>query len=113
MGLKRWWHDGYVTRDEFDDRIAPLEEGISTMATQADVDALTTAVDQVTTDLAAAKTNLQGEIDKLSSANPTLDITGLQTAVAPLDTAVQALGALTPTPAPAPAPPAPPPTPGP
>ncbi len=68
------------------------------MATQADVDAITTQVSQVASDLKAAQASLQAEIDSLGSANPTLDLTALQTAVAPLDSAVQSLGGLKPTP---------------
>ena len=71
------------------------------MATQADVDALTTQVQQVASDLEAARTALQGEIDSLASANPALDLTGLQSAVQPLDAAVKSLGELQPTPPPA------------
>jgi hypothetical protein len=91
----------YVTHAELDRRLKG-------MASQQDVDALTTQVGQVATDLAAAKTALQTEIDQLAAANPTVNLAGLQAAVAPLDAAVQSLGALTPTP---PAPPAPGPSP--
>jgi multidrug resistance efflux pump len=76
-------------------RVTRLEQ--QQMATQADLDALTAQVDQVAVDLAAAQTTLQAEIDSLSSANPSLDLTGLQAAVAPLDDAVKALGELKPT----------------
>jgi multidrug resistance efflux pump len=91
------------------------------MSTQADVDAVTTAVDQVATDLVTTQSALQAEIDLLASANPSLDLSALQAAVAPLDASVQALGALQPTsqtppdpaPMPDPAPiPAPDPAPG-
>lgn len=71
--------------------------------TQADIDALTAQVDKVATDLAAAQAKLQTEIDNLAAANPGVDLTALQAAVAPLDAAAVALGGLTPTP---PAPPA-------
>jgi hypothetical protein len=75
---------------------------------QADVDALTAQVDQVTADLTTAQAAIQTEIDALSAANPGVDLTALQAAVAPLDAAVVALGGLTPTPPVAPpAPPAP------
>jgi hypothetical protein len=97
----------YVTRQEFDRAISQLNERIATMATQADVDAITTQVDQVATDLANAKTALQQEIDQLASANPQLNLTALQSAVQPLDGAVQALDALKPdSPPPAATPPA-------
>lgn len=85
------------------------------MASQADVDALTqvvsdqgTTIQQVATDAAAAQTTLQTELDNLEAqinAGGTVDLSALQaavaangTALAPLDGAVQALGALVPTP---------------
>jgi hypothetical protein len=77
------------------------------MSTQADADALVVQVNQIVTDLTAAQASLQAEIDKLANANPTLDLSALQAAVAPLDTQVQILGTLqpaAPVPAPAPAP---------
>jgi hypothetical protein len=73
--------------------------------TQSDVDAITTQVDQVAQDLTAAQVKLQAEIDALAAANPTVDLTALQAAVAPLDAAVLALGGLTPDVPPAPTPP--------
>jgi hypothetical protein len=88
---------GYVTRAELYSAVSALNERMDLMSTQADVDALTTAVDTVATDLAAAHTSLQTEIDALVKANPTLNLTALQAAVAPVDAAVQALGALKPT----------------
>ena len=78
------------------------------MSTQADVDALTVAVTQISTDLATASTTLQAEIDKLVAANPALDLTALTAAIAPIDAAVNALDTLAPTPPVPPAPPAPP-----
>ena len=79
------------------------------MATQAEVDALTTQAGSIAEDLAKAETVLQTEIDALSAANPGLDLTKLQAAVSPLDQAAKDLAGLKPTPAPAPtpAPPAP------
>lgn len=68
------------------------------MATQADVDALTTALDQVATDLAASQATLQVEIDKLAGPNPGLNFDGLRAEVAKLDPMAQAIGALKPTP---------------
>ena len=86
-------------------RIHHIERKLTHMATQADVDAITTAVTQVAVDLATAKTDLQTEIDSLVTANPALDLTALQAAVAPVDAAVVALETLKPTPpAPTPAP---------
>lgn len=66
------------------------------MATQAEIDGITTEVQKVSTDLATVKTTLQGEIDKLAEANPSIDLSGLKAAVEPLDAAVEALGGLQP-----------------
>jgi hypothetical protein len=74
------------------------------MATQADVDALTAAVSGVSTDLAAAVTNIQAEIAALQTANPALDLSALQTAVSGLVTVQGTVDALeTPPPAAPPA----------
>jgi uncharacterized coiled-coil protein SlyX len=87
-------------RDHSDDRrgvwqaIHELQEAV--MATQADVDALTTQVSTVASDLAKAQADIQAELDALSTANPTVDLTALTAAVAGLDPAVQTLGALKP-----------------
>lgn len=95
--------------------VATLNRRIGLMASQADVDALTqvvsdqgTTIQQVATDAAAAQTTLQTELDNLEAqinAGGTVDLSALQaavaangTALAPLDGAVQALGALVPTP---------------
>ena len=110
----------YVTVGQFEAVINELKETI--MGTQADVDALTQVVQQegqtiaqVATDAAAAHAKLQTEFDALEaqvSSGAPVNLDGLKAAVqanadaiAPLDGAVQALGAITPTP---PAPPAPP-----
>lgn len=77
------------------------------MSTQADVDALTTTVEQVAADLATTQQALQGEIDALATGNPALNLTALQAAVAPLDATVRALAAVKPTPPTPPAPVAP------
>ena len=87
-----------LSRGEFSRALDDLNERITLMATQADVDAITSQVQTVAADLADARTKLQAEIDGLASANPSIDISGLQAAVAPLDSAAQALGSLTPTP---------------
>ncbi len=82
-----------------------LERQLTHMATQAEVDTITTEVEKVATDLTTASTTLRTEIDSLAAANPQINLSGLRTAVAPLDAAVQALGNLQPlTPEPAPAP---------
>lgn len=73
--------------------------------TQAQIDQLTTQVQQVGTDLSATRDKIQAEIDALAAqiqqGNPP-DLTGLQAAIAPLDDAVKALGDIQPTPPPAP-----------
>lgn len=82
-------------------------------AEQAAIDQLTTelgvqhtAIEQVATDATASQKTLQAEFDSLAAANPGLDLSGLQAAVAangaaiaPLDPAVKALGEIKPTPA--------------
>lgn len=80
----------YVTHVEFDRRLNDLwsyvlgQTGIVTqlgeklMATQADIDALAAKV-------SADVTAINAEIAALQAANPALDLTGLQAAVASLD----------------------------
>jgi uncharacterized protein len=77
---------------------------------QEEINGITTELDQVATDIASVQTTLQTEIDNLANANPGIDLSGLRTAVQPLDAAVQALGKLEPTPTtpPAETPPVPP-----
>ena len=70
---------------------------------QDEVNALAAKAGEIGTDLAAAKTTLQAEIDALGTANPALDLTGLTAAVGPLDQAAKDLAGLTPTPTPTPA----------
>jgi hypothetical protein len=101
----------FVTHRELYEAMEFLKERIDKMAeiSQADIDALTAQVQQVVSDLEAAKGNLQQELDNLSTANPSVDLTNLRAAVAPLDGAVNALNSLQPTPpAAAPPPPSPP-----
>lgn len=89
----------FVTHDELR-RI--LDERLEDMSTQADADALTAQVAQIATDLTTTTVTLQAEIDALAgtAGAPAVDLTGLQAAVVPLDAAVKAVGALTPTPTP-------------
>jgi hypothetical protein len=68
------------------------------VATQEQVDALTAQVTQIATDLVTATSDLQTEIDNLVAANPTIDLTALTAAVAPIDAAVNALDTLAPVP---------------
>jgi uncharacterized protein len=75
------------------------------MANQQEVDTITTEVQTVATDLTTVQSTLQTEIDNLAAANPSIDLSGLKTAVEPLAAAVEALGNLQPLkPEPAPAP---------
>ena len=99
-------HPEYITHEQLDERLEPLERQI--MSTQAEADAVTAQVTQVSTDLATAKTDIQAQIDALAVANPAVDLTALQAAVAPLDAAVVALETLAPTPPAPPVPPVPP-----
>lgn len=98
----------HMDRSEFLEALVILNERLDLMATQADVEALVTVVEQIASDLEIAKATLQAEIDSISGANPSLDLSKLQAALAPLDSSVQALGALKPDP-PAPVVAAPPP----
>ena len=69
------------------------------LSTQEQVDALTTAVGQVSADLVTAKETIQAELNKLetevAAGNPP-NLTALTEAVAALDPAVNALDALQP-----------------
>jgi uncharacterized protein YlxW (UPF0749 family) len=89
-----------VTRADLNAAVKQLQKEMRQMeaSQQADVDALTTAVNQVSTDVENARTALQTEIDSLAAAHPSVDLSALQAAVAPLDGAVQSLSSLTPTP---------------
>jgi outer membrane murein-binding lipoprotein Lpp len=111
-GMPDEHHGGYVTQTEF---VAAMEHmwdyvlqqtdainklGADQVATQADIDALTTQVQtldsQVTTltgqlqaqdsQVQNAITNINAEIAALQQANPALDVSGLQSAVAQLAT---------------------------
>lgn len=54
------------------------------------------AISQAVTDLGTASTAIEAEIASLKSANPALDLTGLDTAVASLKTAVSGVSAIAP-----------------
>lgn len=69
-------------------------------ATQQDVDNLSASIQGVASDLAQAQsdavkvnTEVQAEIARLQAANPGVDLTALQAAVAPLDGVAKALDA--------------------
>ena len=79
-----------VSRHELEDVIRWFNERLNKMASQADVDALTTQVNADSNELAALKT----AIAALVAAQPAgLDLTALQSAVATLDTNVKAAAA--------------------
>ncbi len=85
-------------------RVTELKELILTTAgnTQADVDALTTAVGQLSAQLTTDVTNIQAEIAALQAANPGLNLANLQAAVGTLTNTVGTVNSIAPTP---PAPP--------
>lgn len=73
------------------------------MATQADIDALTTKLGELKDTLTADDAGIQAEIDALKAANPAVDVSGLQSAVDALSAQVDATSALVPAPAAPPA----------
>jgi outer membrane murein-binding lipoprotein Lpp len=99
--MSSWWWPWEI--DQLAKEVATLKATVNTlegkiMATQADIDALTTQVNsvasgltQVGSDLDAAQTKLQAEIDALAQANPSLNLSALQAAVAPIGDAVTQL----------------------
>lgn len=100
-------------------KIHTIERQLLHMADQAEVDQITKELGDVKTglatvagDVSTAQSTLQDEINKLATASPELDLSGLQagvtdlvSAVAPIDTAVKALGSLAPISATEPTPP--------
>jgi hypothetical protein len=76
------------------------------MATQADLDAVTASLATLKDTLVADDSAIQAEIAALQSANPGLDLTGLQAAVADVSAAVDATTALVPAATPGDTPPA-------
>ena len=69
---------------------------------QQKIDAVTTTVTAIDAKVAAAKTAIMAEIATLQVANPTVDLTALNAAVAQLGTDVDAVAAIPPAdPAPA------------
>lgn len=90
-------------------RVSELEQKVDHFmaVTQADLDALTSAINGVGTALASDVTNITAEIAALQSANPNLDLTGLQGAVSSLQATQASVDALdTPPVSPPDAPPA-------
>lgn len=67
---------------------------------QDDLNADVASIEAGVTALSDAATNIQAEIAALQAANPALDLTGLNTAVADLGNAVSAVSALQTPPAP-------------
>jgi hypothetical protein len=70
--------------------------------TQADLDALAASLGDLQTKLTSADAGLQAEIDSLQSANPALDLSGVQAKLNELSSQVDATAAMVPA-APAPA----------
>lgn len=66
------------------------------MATQAEVDAITTAIQDLKTELTADDAAIQQAITDLQSAHPDVDLTALNAAVSALSDQVDATGALVP-----------------
>ncbi len=66
------------------------------MATQADIDAISTKLAELQTTLSADDASIQAEIDALKAANPSVDVTALQSAVDSLSAQVDATTALVP-----------------
>jgi hypothetical protein len=75
-------------------QVTALEKEVATMATQADVDALTARITALETRTTTAVTAITAEIVALQGANPSLDLTGLTTAVGTLETDVTGVEAL-------------------
>lgn len=88
--------------------IADLKQELGTMSetTQQHVDALAAQLTTMDATLKAGITSITDEIAALKTANPTVDFTALDSAVAAMGTDVAAVAAIPPAPPP-PAPPAP------
>lgn len=91
---------GLVTSSDLQNAVNKINKRIDKLeaSEQGQIDALTSQVTQVSSDLETATQNLQAEIDSLASANPSLDLSALTNAIAPLDEAVNSLNNLKPTP---------------
>ena len=66
-----------------------INERINTMATQADIDALTAQLTDLGVTLGTALAGIQSDLDALVVANPGVDVTALSASVAALSTAVE------------------------
>ena len=82
-----------VSRHELEEVIRYFDKRISLMATQADVDTLTSQVNADSNELAALKTAIDGFI---AAHGATVDLSALQAAVATLDSNVKAAAAAVP-----------------
>lgn len=88
---------------EMEHRIITRLERFTIMATQAEIDAVTSGLADLKSKLDADDSAIQQEIASLQAANPSLDLSGLQSAVSDLSASVDATTALVPAPdAPAP-----------
>lgn len=89
--------EAFITRREYQHQLERIYRRISILMTsQADITAIVDSVAQVEADLAASQATLQSELDALSQANPSLDLSGVQAAVASLDDHAKALNDLKP-----------------
>jgi predicted nucleic acid-binding Zn-ribbon protein len=70
------------------------------MSQQDDLNTDVQAIQQAVTDLGTAATSIEDEITALKNANPSLDLSGLDTAVASMQTAVSSVAAIAPPAAP-------------
>lgn len=77
-------------------QLAQLKQEVSkkVAVTQAQLDALASTVDGISTRLGAAVTEIQQEIAALQTANPDLDLSGLQGKVDALGTVASSVEAL-------------------
>jgi prefoldin subunit 5 len=86
--------DVWAAIDALREEIEQLQE--EHMSTQADVDADTAAIAQAQNDLATSVATIQAELNALAAQNPSLNISALTGAIATLDPAAKAVGALVP-----------------
>jgi uncharacterized protein YlxW (UPF0749 family) len=103
------WRRQYPRDDSIRERLDKLEERIHHMEAsqsnlQSEVDSDTAAIQQVGADLTASVGNVQSELDSLQSqiaaSGVSVDLSGLEKAVADLDTQAKAVSSLAPDAAP-------------
>jgi DNA anti-recombination protein RmuC len=89
-------HSLFVTHKQLEEELEPIKDKIKNMATQDDINALTTSIQQVGTDLTNSVATVQNEINNLAQQNPQLDLSGVQNAVSALDEQAKAVSGLVP-----------------